>query len=300
MSKALHSPLHVPLEPPETKATKHQLRWKFPKNAGGFTLQGASRAAASTAFCVEELNWFFDVGALPGSHRPDHVFITHTHSDHIFQLPYVRSRRKQPDFYLPFHAVEPVEHYLNAAQQLTDNASLVPGHSFEKAYTLHGVKPGDELRPKKGFVVKVVGCEHTVPCVGYLVYEERHKLKSEFAGLPGHELAELRKKGVQFTKALRKPLFAYLGDTTPKVFEDHPEILEMPLVITECTFLDAQEHKEQADRTKHTLWADLEPLVTHHPETFFVLIHFSHRYKNHEIKKFFEEQALENVLPWVP
>jgi ribonuclease Z len=95
-------------------------------------------------------------------------------------------------------------------------------------------------------------------------------------------------------------MFIYLGDTGKEIFE-HQEwnkILEYPAIIIECTFI-LEDEKEQAIKTQHIHWDDLEPIVDKYNKNTFILIHFSQRYDNSEIKKFFSEKNRSNVIPWV-
>jgi hypothetical protein len=66
----------------------------------------------------------------------------------------------------------------------------------EGKYVLHRVHADEELRfeqKRRKFVVRVVPCEHSVPTVGYMFYEVRCKLKSEYAHLSGREIGAVRK-----------------------------------------------------------------------------------------------------------
>lgn len=297
-----HSPLrHVESEP--------VLEGSLPIEAGGYTLFGRSRAAAGTGFFIPELSWAFDAGVVAHNSRPEHVFLTHTHSDHIHQLVHMKSRHKPPQFYVPAHAVPLVEDFLNAAQTLSMSCPQSPEERalWTPSYQLNGVSPGDRIEIQRGgatFVVDVLGCDHSVPCVGYLVSQVRNKLKPEFHGLSGPEIGKLRQDGVEVTEGVSTRLFAFLGDTTTEAFVRHPELLETPAVICECSFLDSEHDVDRAEMTRHTSWAALQPLVEAHPQTLFVLSHFSLRYKPHEIRDFFAEVRrhadLPNLLLWLP
>ena len=59
----------------------------------------------------------------------------------------------------------------------------------------------------------VLPLSHRVPAVGYLICEARDKLKPEFFGVAGTEIAQLRRTGVEVTNRVELPLIAYLGDT---------------------------------------------------------------------------------------
>lgn len=168
---------------------------------------------------------------------------------------------------------------------------------------MRGVQSKDRIvfDKKKGLNCYVVHCDHTIPCVGYCFYQTKQSLKPEYKGLPGKEIGKLRKSGVQVTEEEEQPLFCFLGDTSVSILEgDQAEnIFLCPTVIIECSFL-TDDCRQNAERTKHVLWPDLKPHVLAHPETTFVLTHFSHRWSVEEISKFFANEDLANVVPWIP
>jgi ribonuclease Z len=149
--------------------------------------------------------------------------------------------------------------------------------------------------------------------VGYAFSERRKALRPEFEELRrslveegrgkefGRIMGRRRKEGVEVDVEVDRPLFAFLGDTHVDVFERNPWLFDYPVLITECTFLDDAE-MDRANRVGHTVWSRLKPVVTAHPETLFVLIHFSLRYSDREVLAFFQrewEEVKDNVLLWV-
>ena len=251
----------------------------------------------------------FDCGAIVQQWRPERIFITHTHSDHVNRVTHVVSRRKPPTIYVPQSAKGLVEGYINAHQAMTDNRPLSElleamqrGHpDWTVNRNLVPVSVGDKLQINKGnsiYRVEVIKCEHYVDCIGYCIYEVRKGLKEQYKGLPGKEIAALRKSGVEINEEIEKPLFVFMGDTTTAVFQNYPEIFKFPAIITECSFFK-DEHKPSADKSKHTFWGDLEPFIKSNPNTCFILIHFSLRYSSHEIIEFFASQSLPNVVPFI-
>jgi len=103
-------------------------------------------------------------------------FVTHTHLDHIAALPvYVARRRlmkmEPPTIYLPEHAVPLVERLLHVISRL-DRGRL--------PCELIAVRPGDEIELSRELVVTAAATRHTVPSLGYVVWERRRKLKAEF------------------------------------------------------------------------------------------------------------------------
>ncbi len=277
------------------------LRWSFPAELGGLTLQGTSVAADHTSFSIPELNWMLDAGVLVDTQRPTHIFVSHTHTDHVHMLTHLKTRRKPPKIYAPAACAPMIETYLSAAQAMTANILWTPEVNWTRAYDMVPVTGGQRLdltRGKKKYVAEVFDCDHTLPCVGYIFSEVRRKLKTQYADTPGHELGALRAKGIDISEETPIPLFAYLGDTRPSVYESAPEIFGAPVVIAECSFI-SDDHKAHAQRTGHTVWSDLLPIVEAHPETIFVLIHFSKRHREHELRAFFEQHAPPNVVPWI-
>lgn len=287
------------LPPISLQTRETTLSWPLPRHIAPWTLMGTSRSAHATAWFIPEIGVAVDGGAVVYTSHPGHVFITHTHADHISRLTHLKARRKPPVIYVPEHATGLVERYLLAAQVLSDSAEPPEGFQWTRAYDLVGVSPGDRYPINKGrLVVDVLRCDHTVPCMGYLFSSKKKKLREELAGLSGQEIGDLRKAGVAVTEEQITPIVGILGDTTPAVYDLHPELLQAQVIVGECTFLHP-EHRENATRTRHTHFDQLLPIIEASPQTLFVLTHFSLRYRNSEILDFFSRRSLPNVMPWL-
>ncbi|KAK6350427.1 hypothetical protein TWF718_003619 [Orbilia javanica] len=166
-----------------------------------------------------------------------------------------------------------------------------------------------QLKTHPTISVSILPRAHTVPSVGFLFTQTSQRLKSEYRSLPGTELKNLRQQGINITYQHKTPIFAFLGDGDHTSLLNDPEWLvgnesegvsRCPVVITECSFL-YESHRAQAVKTKHTIWADLEPVVRRHRDTTWVLMHFSKRYGDQEIVAFFEgiQECPENIVVWV-
>lgn len=267
------------------------------------TLIGRSRAAYCTAFYIPELRIALDAGESATSTIPKAVFVTHSHADHIYNLHNYVSRRIPPKLFVPLEMVPLVEKFIRTAEEL-NHGGLMTDEQYGIPNITIGVKAGDIIELNDGkHEVHVVQCCHSISCTGYLFYEVRWRLKDEYRGMSGKDLGALRKANpdLQTSSKYLKPLIAFLGDTTPDVFNMHPEILDMPTVIVECSFLDP-EHKVRADKTLHTHWHGLSPIVKSAKNTLFVLIHFSCRYDRAKIHQFFKEHIDEcgesKVMVW--
>lgn len=311
------------------------LEWRFPRPHHQYVLTGRSRAAWHTSFVIPQLNLLLDAGLCVNKLRPKHVFITHGHNDHSLLAPAFVKREDPPDIFCPAGMKRVFDDFILANTML--NLGGLIGHDDAEAAGLmidenskngneedsdgsvertpsqkawlnthhtHGVRHGDvvPLRRLTGITATVFDCDHTVPCVGYVFSSTTNRLRPEFTSLPGAELQALRKSGTQLTEPHTRPIFAFLGDTTAATLAAEPDWLakdEIPVVITECSFL-REEHRAQAEKTKHTIWGDLEKVVRRWPKTTFVLTHFSMRYSEAEITRFFRglPDCPSNIVVW--
>src|SRR5215470_16325446 len=180
---------------------------------GSLTIEGYSRAAVQSYWRIPELKIGFDLGAQPWDFMGTPTwFISHTHLDHIASLPVYVARRRMmkmepPVIYLPEHLVETVERLLRLFSKL-DRGRL--------PCDLRPTKPGDEIELSREHVVTVSATKHTVPSLGFVVWERRRKLKPEYQGLAGNEIRDLRLAGTEVSEERRIARFAYLGDSSPE------------------------------------------------------------------------------------
>ena len=313
------------------------LEWRFPKPFNQYVLTGKSRAAWHTSFVIPQLNLLLDAGLVVNRLRPKHVFLTHGHSDHTLLTPAFVKRDDPPDIFCPLEMRGVLDGYIHAKTLLnlgglvavgedasdSGDESASPDHDADTQKTgtnglkgetstpglrpthiTHGLRAGDTvpLRRLKNISAIAFACDHTVPCLGYLFTSTTMRLRPEYIGRPGPELAALRRAGAELTVAHTVPVHAFLGDTTPVPLAAAPAWLRdgVPVVVTECSFL-WEEHRAQAVKTKHTLWADLEPVIRRFPRTTFVLTHFSLRYSDRDIRNFFGGlvDPPSNIVLWV-
>jgi ribonuclease Z len=273
------------------------------RNGERNTLVGRSRAGDGTCFAVPELKWMFDCGALIQGWKPRVIFLTHTHSDHAHFLTHIKNEENPPLIYLPVEAESFVKAHLIAHQEMTDcmtEEESQQGVKYKVDYILRPTKPGEEITFRQGgteYVTRTLRMTHRIPCLGYSIFKMRSRLKDEYIGLPGREIGRLRKEGVEVTVSYEEPLICFMGDTTGAVFSEHPEILKQhKVIVVECSFI-YDEDIPRAEKTKHMHWNDLRPHLVAHPETLFVLTHFSLKYSSLSLRRFFREQGYENVHP---
>ena len=256
------------------------------------TIQGYSRAAVQTYWRIPELKLGFDLGAQPWDFMGTGVcFVSHTHLDHVAALPvYVARRRlmkmEPPTIYLPEHAVESVSRLLRVMSRIDRGrmpCSLVP------------VRHGDEIELSRELVVTAAATHHTVPSLGYIVWQRKRKLKDEFAGRSGDEIRDLRLSGVEVTREERAPLVAYLGDSAPAGLDNTPAMYEAQVLIAEMTFVAPSHRKEKIHKHGHMHLDDFVERRDRFRNERIIAGHFSTRYHDKQIRDYVR-RALPDML----
>ncbi len=256
------------------------------------TIEGYSRAAVQSYWRIPELKLGFDLGAQPWDFMGTPAwFISHTHLDHIAALPVYVARRRMmkmepPTIYLPMHAVELVEHLLKVFQRL-DRGRL--------PCRLVGVQPGDEIELSRELAVSVVATRHTVPAVGYIVWERRKKLKAEYQNLTGDEIRDIRLSGVEVSEERRFPLLAYTGDTAPEGLDANPVMYEAKVLITEMSFIAPSHRKEKIHKHGHMHLDDFVERRNRFQNELVIAAHFSTRYHDKQVLHYVRK-ALPDLL----
>jgi ribonuclease Z len=248
----------------------------------GITIEGFSRAAMQTYWRIPELKLGFDLGGQPWSFMgTPQWFVSHTHMDHILALPaYVARRRmmkmEPPKIYLPAQAVNRVKHLLDVFKYL-DHGSL--------PCELIGVKHGEEYEISREHVVQVVRTDHSVPSVGYVVWERRKRLKPEYQSLTEMEIRQLAISGHQVSAEVRFPRIAYLGDSTPYGLDDNPEMYAADILILEMSFVAKRHRTELIHRRGHIHLDDILERRDRFRNELIIASHFSTRCNDREIEK---------------
>ncbi len=251
------------------------------------TIEGYSRAAVQTYWRIPEFKVGFDLGSQPWSFMGTPTwFVSHTHMDHVLALPaYVARRRMMkmdpPTIYLPEAAVDPVEKILRQMSRLDRGrlpCRLVP------------TRPGDEITLSRELVVTVSATKHTLPSMGFVVWDCRRKLREEFHGLPGEEIRDLRLAGTEVTHEVRVPRFAYLGDSAPEGLDNCPAMYEAEVLVLELTFVSPSHRKEKIHKFGHMHLDDLVERIDRFKNQLVIASHFSTRYQTRQIRQIIERR----------
>lgn len=253
----------------------------------GLTIEGYSRAAVQSYWRVPELKIGFDLGAHPWDFMGTPTWmITHTHLDHIAALPVYVARRRMmkmepPTIYLPEEAVEDVGRLLKIFHRL-DRGRMV--------CELIGVSPGQEISLSREHVVTAFATAHTIPSLGYIVWDRRHKLKDEYVGLPGDKIRDLRLAGEAVTREVRTPVLAYTGDTSPRGIDECPAVFDAKILIAEMSFIRPNHRREKIHKFGHMHLDDFLERQDRFKNELIICGHFSTRYHTNEVRKYVESK----------
>ncbi len=238
------------------------------------TIEGYSRAAVQSYWRIPELKLGFELGASPWSFMgTQSFFVTHAHLDHLAALPVYVARRRMmkmepPTIYLPEQVIDAVQKLLKSWQRLDRgrmNCKLV------------GVNPGDIIDMSREHRVRVIATKHTVPSVGYIVYDVRKKLKKEYHGLRGDEIRDLRLAGNEVTSESLTPLVCFTGDTSPAGLDSHGDVYKSEVLITEMTFFRPDHRKEKIHKYGHMHLDDILDRADQFENELIILGHLSTR-----------------------
>ncbi len=266
----------------------------------GLTIEGYSRAAVQSYWRIAELGLGFDLGAHPWDFMGTNIwFVSHTHLDHLAALPVYVARRRMmkmepPTIYLPEHATDLVQHLLRAFSRL-DRGRL--------PCNLLPLRPGYEVEISRELVVTASETKHTVPSLGFIVWERRRKLKAMYQQLTGEQIRDIRLSGVEVSEERRLPLVAYLGDSAPQGLDQCPAMYEAQILIAEMTFVAPSHRTERIHKFGHMHLDDFVERRERFQNELIIAAHFSTRYHDRQIRDYIQ-RALPDMLqgrlhPWL-
>lgn len=252
-------------------------------NSKEFELIGISEAARMTAFYCRQMQIMFDAGLKYTKIIPVMIFITHCHFDHVARIPYYMLEAEKINrkiiTWISRAMVGRLDKYIRSVFELAKNTDLTNVKlNWETLYPSLD-QPQEFKATGKKYYLEPFKCEHPTPCTGFGI----------------SDIID----GVKHRK------ICYVGDTSDKLLvnQNGKVIGKYPVVVIECTYLpfdDLKIEMKNARESKHMHWNSLQPYCAAHPNTTFILCHFSPRYDPHRIKYFFETEVnMPNVIPFI-
>lgn len=246
-----------------------------------------STALFSTWYFVEPLGLLFDcgdgvcAGLLQKARKVKHVFISHADRDHLTGLTQFQQLNGRPGLHIHYPA--DAGSFPALAEFLARFDPHVTGTNW------HPLSVEEEVQIRSDLVVRAIENSHVqtnrgqLKSVSFAVESVSRRLKTEFQGLPGRRIAELRKQlgSDAMTDDARTVELIYSGDTP---VETDGRYQNANVLIHEATFLTAAEiEPDNPHRNKHSSLDTVMEMVADSNIGTLVLGHFSSRYSREQI-----------------
>jgi ribonuclease Z len=269
---------------------------KFAKlSLGAHHVIGYSVGGEETVVQIPELNVCFDIGRSPHfALTSDIVCLTHGHMDHLAGLAYYLSQRffqgmKAGTVMLPREIERPVDAMLRCWRDIERQNT---------PYKLIPMSAGQMYEVRRDFGIRAYQTHHGGPSIGYGLISIREKLKPELIGIPGPELVERKKRGEEIQYRVEIPLVVFLGDTTAGTVFDEPDVQNAEILITECTFFDA-DHRAKAKAGRHLHVEQFAAIFPKLKNKHIVLTHVTRRtairHARRVLQKKIGDEAMERI-----
>lgn len=259
------------------------------------TITGYSTALFSTWYFIDEYGVLFDCGdgvcatLMQKARKVKHVFISHADRDHLTGLLQFQQLNGRPDLRIYYPR---------------DSGSFPALAEFSAKFDPHitgtqwiPITPETRVAIRDDLTIRGIENRHVptdgqqIKSLSYIVESVSRKLKPELLGLPGKEIATLRKQrgDEAITNETRTTELIYSGDTP---VETDGRYNGAKILIHEATFLSREEiEPENTHRNKHSSLDAVLEMVADSQIGTLILGHFSSRYSNQQIDEAIEQQA---------
>ena len=173
---------------------------------------------------------------IPQQNQIHHIFITHSHLDHIKDLPFLAANRYGEAFQKPL-LVHSIPAVIQGIQSHLFNDTLWPDFSIlpsaeQPVLKFNSLEPGAEVKVEE-YTIQPVSVSHSVPAVGYFV-----------------------RKG--------KSVVLYTGDTGPTeaIWRAANQVSDLKAILIESSFPNRERNvaEKSGHLTPHLLKRELEKL----------------------------------------
>ena len=258
----------------------------------GITIEGWSRAGIQSYWQIPEWSVGFDIGVCPWQFRDtDTWLISHTHLDHMAALPVLLARRNMmrlapPKIVVPEAAFDDVMALLRCWEKLDRGIQHCD---------LVGAAPGDIIPLGNRLSALVFATKHTIPSQGYLIREQRQKLKPEYADLAPDQIRERKRASVAMTEAVEFPLLAYTGDTSVEGLDDNPFLYRVPILLTEMSFVEESSSRDRVRAFGHMHLQDILERAAKFENEKLIVSHLTTRTSEAEVRRILDAELPANL-----
>ena len=250
-------------------------------DAGGFRIEGRSRAGHETWFRIREWNIGLDIGRCPDALvSAPQIFISHAHLDHSVGIPFYAGQRHLLRL-MGGRIYVPAETAVDFRELLAVHGRLTGG-AYDQVEIV-GLSEGDVVKVQKTHEVRVHRASHRVTANAYEVLEIRHRLKAGLENEPEQAIAARARAGEAVSEEIRIPLLYYTGDTDRAIFANEA-LFRADVLLMECSFV-MDGHQERAAQYRHIHFDDVVEVAERFENRLIVLTHFSRRYSSQEIRQ---------------
>ena len=219
-------------------------------------------------------------------------FVTHGHLDHIVALPVYVARRRMmkmtpPVIYMPAETIEPMQQILRQFTRL-DRGRL--------PCELKPIAPGDEIELSRELIVSAVATRHTVPSLGYIVWDRRRKLKPEYQD--SQRRADSRPAAGRHRRERRNPparSWPTWATAPPAASTTTRSMYEAKVLICELTFVAPDHRKDKIHKFGHMHLDDLVERRDRFKNELIIAAHLSTRYHSKTVRALVRK-ALPDML----
>jgi len=166
------------------------------------------------------------------------------------------------------------------------------------------MKAGDVVPMRGDLSVRAFQTHHVVPSLGYSLLRKIKKLKPEFKGLPGHEIATRKHAGENLFEIIERTELSYCTDTLIQALDNNPELFQSRVLVLEATFLDERKSIQLARAGCHIHLDEILERADRFENEALVLMHFSQLYKPREVIKILDARCpatlRDRIVPFVP